>query len=596
MTDSNQTLFASVDGMAASLSNKECVFQHRQDGEVHVMTTDVLQAISLCREFQPLAQHVANIEQKIPALKGQSQAIGQVLEYLRKRDLLQSADDIFERLRTSSATPVDTRTVAIRTCDRPSELNRLLRSIEEYRQRFPADRSFVVFDDSRDGANQRANAELVAEAAGNGVQAKYCGLDWRNAVASAAQTDMNIDPAQVARLIGGVPAAPEFSGGQVWNAMLLATAGQGVFMLDDDFVLDFRQRQAARNVLSFATERERPVEFSANLELLTENLEQTNADVFSRAESMTGAGLGQLLAEPGAVDTSALRGMDWRVADNLLGNAVIKTTSVGTWGDPGMDSNLWFYLMPKEWLAEWWVGRERYFAQLRQPVITHCFDHLQVTQLNPMLPFSVDNGTLTPPATPVGRGEDLFFGMTLRYLYPNSVALNLPTMVGHRRPSSAPRDEEPRALTPSLSRLIAEYLLSRVDQCEAADPVARYRFLVGAIHDLAAADAGRRTVVLREFLSRIRADVVAQIQQTLASAPEAPAFFQSDAREWIEANGKALTNAGSLRLSDWPADLTTEDCATRLGDDLNALADSISVWPQLWQWGADRGDLLNLGR
>lgn len=596
MTDIDKTLFASVDGMAASLSNKECMFQHRQDGEVHVMTTDVLQAMSLCRSFQPLAQHVANIEQAIPALKGQSQAIGQVLEYLRKRDLLQSADGIVERLRSDPGTAASTKTVTIRTCDRPVELARLVSSIIDYQQRFPADRRFVVFDDSRDTENRNSNAKLVAEAAGNGLPTSYCGRDWRDAVANAAQADLAIDPTQVAELIGSSETSPGFTGGQVWNAMLLATAGQGVFMLDDDFVLDFRQRQAAKNVLSFATERERPIEFAANVELLAEQLDQTPVDVFAQAEAMTGAGLGQLLGAPGAIDMNALRGMDWRVVDSLLGNSVIKTTSVGTWGDPGMDSSLWFYLMPKEWLAEWWLSRERYFAQLRQPVITHCFDHLQVTQLNPMLPFSVDNSSLTPPAAPIGRGEDLFFAMTMRYLYPNSVAANLPTMVGHQRPSMPPRDEEPRALTPALSRLIAEYVLSKADQCEAAGPVARYQFLLGTIRDLAAADAGRRTVVLREFLSRIRADVIAQIQQTLASAPEAPAFFQSDAREWIEANGKALTHAGNLHLSDWPTDLTAADCAARLGDDLNALADSISVWPQLWQWAADRGDLLSLGR
>ena len=48
--DPNAPLFASEDGVVASLSNNECIFQVRRSGETHVMTYQVLQALDQTRQ------------------------------------------------------------------------------------------------------------------------------------------------------------------------------------------------------------------------------------------------------------------------------------------------------------------------------------------------------------------------------------------------------------------------------------------------------------------------------------------------------------------------------------------------------------------
>ena len=40
--DPNAPIYASEDGVVASLSNSECIFQVRRSGEAHVMTFQVL--------------------------------------------------------------------------------------------------------------------------------------------------------------------------------------------------------------------------------------------------------------------------------------------------------------------------------------------------------------------------------------------------------------------------------------------------------------------------------------------------------------------------------------------------------------------------
>ena len=54
-------LYASEDGVVASLSNNECIFQVKRSGETHVMTFQVLQALDQVREFRSLDEHVSRI-------------------------------------------------------------------------------------------------------------------------------------------------------------------------------------------------------------------------------------------------------------------------------------------------------------------------------------------------------------------------------------------------------------------------------------------------------------------------------------------------------------------------------------------------------
>ena len=47
-------LYASVEGRVASLANGEVLFYDPATDRNHVMTAQVLQALSLCRQFQPM--------------------------------------------------------------------------------------------------------------------------------------------------------------------------------------------------------------------------------------------------------------------------------------------------------------------------------------------------------------------------------------------------------------------------------------------------------------------------------------------------------------------------------------------------------------
>src|SRR5215470_3806464 len=107
--DPNAPLFASEDGMVASLSSHECIFVAKRSAEPHVMTFQVLQALDQCREFRTLDEHIARIQSTISGLTGKRDEIKRVLESLINRELLVSDAKFIERLRSAPLVPAKLR-------------------------------------------------------------------------------------------------------------------------------------------------------------------------------------------------------------------------------------------------------------------------------------------------------------------------------------------------------------------------------------------------------------------------------------------------------------------------------------------------------
>src|SRR5262252_3445318 len=112
--DPNAPVFASEDGMVASLSSHECIFVAKRSGEPHVMTFQVLQALDQCREFRSLDEHIARIQSTIAGLSGKRDEIKRVLDSLAARRLLVSDQQFVERMRSNRVEQAGMRAVFIR--------------------------------------------------------------------------------------------------------------------------------------------------------------------------------------------------------------------------------------------------------------------------------------------------------------------------------------------------------------------------------------------------------------------------------------------------------------------------------------------------
>jgi len=145
----NDKVYASVDGIALPLSDEELVFMNKESGENHVMTHQVLNAISLCQEFKPLDQHITNINLNMPELSQHVDAIEKVTEFMIKNKLFIEENEWKKELsQDGQQSSIISSGIVIRTCDRPKQLSRMLTSLLKYQKKHNTKFNVQIYDDS----------------------------------------------------------------------------------------------------------------------------------------------------------------------------------------------------------------------------------------------------------------------------------------------------------------------------------------------------------------------------------------------------------------------------------------------------------------
>ncbi len=582
-------LFASVSGVAAPLSAEEVVFFNPVDGRSHVMTQQVLQALALSRDFQPLATHIDRVAHHIPALKPQRGAIATVFEYLQKKGAMLSDEQWLQTLQappqTDDFSAADTKAFAglvVRTCDRPENLQRFLESLSVYCQRFNHRWPVHVFDDSREEKNQKLNEKICRE---SGLSVQHHGSVWQRSFIAMLEKEFPAHKAAIKWLLDRPENGNPFTGGRSWNLALLALAGKKILFFDDDFLFEPRRlKQAASPQVDFSVDAQLSVSFGANLDEIREKTEHVEADVLSDLIATVGQPLSAWLQQaPKAV--KSLQAQPLAELQRLHGNSPIKLTGNGTWGSPRAESNYWLYFLKGEQKQAFWHTRDSYLEHIEASHLLHYSPDYQTLSLGQFAPSAIDNTTLAPFAMPVDKNEDHFFNGMMLFTYPDQVALHFPWMLGHIQGEKRRRSGMNHiARRPNFNLFVTDYLLSKSEQCEASSPAQRITMAAENLRSLADADFRVLSNRLQEYMIHVRANIVSSLQEQLAQSPDAPIYWQADVRELIEANGKALASNEPPVFRGWPEDLDLGGCARRARHELKAIAQGLAVWPRLWEF------------
>jgi hypothetical protein len=590
-------LFASEDGIVASLSSQECIFIVRRTGEPHVMTFQVLQAMDLCREFRTLEDHTTRIQSTIAGLVGKKDAVKRVLESLIQRGLLLSDQSFVDRLtHAPAAATADLRAVFIRACDRPQSLSRLLKSLTEYERAHQAGRRYVLLDDSGLTANINEQRDLLREfARTTGCKTSYVGRAERAKLIERLGKAHPQAKATAARLLerDAHPHAQRFGGGRGWNLALLLSAGARMALLDDDLVLPLRRPDFARDGLNPNPDALACARFPANMEEAFAFGDEVSTDPFALHMESCGQNLGAVIQSRYPLDRGSLRGMNLGRLDTLNEKARIIATQCGSYGSSRTETALWLYQLDPESRAQFWAERGAYQRNTEVQHVWHTVPQARVMSMVNFTPFLVDNSRMLPCTNPVGRGEDGYAGALMRFCYPDTLALDVPEAIGHLQESSRKRSDKTLAASlPRVNHYMRDFVARQFGLFNAADPAKRLPFLGGVMRDLAQASETDRVKHLREYLSFVRADLIDRIQHQIEGVPDAPVYWTADARAIVQSNAKELLAKSPPRLGDWPEDLDVAGCARALGDELDLLADTCEQWPALWQFAAEQGDKL----
>lgn len=594
--DPDAPRYASQDGLVASLSNNECVFQVKRSAETHVMTYQVLQSMDQCREFRTLDEHVARILTTMPALGAQRDGVGRVLENLIDRELLVADRSWLDRLvavPAREATPL--RAVFIRACDRPDQLERLLVSLTEYERRFQANRHYVLIDDSATTEAIDRHRDLLREfARETGCKLTYVGhaeqLRLVRHLADAVPQAAAILPDLLLR----PESAQRFGGGRAWNIALLLSAGARLVLLDDDQRLPLRRLDEARAGLEPDPAMVGSAHFHRNMEEALGAGSGVVEDPFELHLEAVGQSLGALAAgERYAIERNALRGLSLNRIDHLRGDACVLGTLNGSYGSARTESGIWLYQLDAASRAELCSDRDSYLRNVEAGSVWHGRHQARASMSVGFTPFALDNSELLPCTNAQGRGEDLLFSAVTRLIRPDALVLELPVAMGHVQ--EAARKRSPRTLgahTPRFNHFVANFVQRQLPEFLAEDPGPRLGLLAANLRDIAAASEASRVNLLREYLGFVRADVIERMQQNYDSARDAPIYWQADVRTIIEANGRALVGKAAPRLGDWPESADDAACATALRDEANGLAAAWEAWPALWEHARGQGAAL----
>ena len=594
--DADAPLYASEDGVVASLSNNECIFQVKRSGETHVMTFQVLQALDQSREFRTLDEHVARILATIPSLEAQREGVARVLDGLISRGLLVSDRDFLQRVTTAaSRAPAPLRAVFIRACDRPEQLAHLLDSLADYERRFRANRRYVVLDDSasRDAANR--HRDLLREfARATGCKLTYLGSAERERLIEKLARAVPTAAAILPTLLANTGGNDRFGGGRAWNVALLLSAGARLVLLDDDHRLPLRRPEAARAGIDPNPAAAPYTHFYRNVENALGAGEEVDGDPFELHLEAAGQSLGALASGARyAIERSSLRGLAVSRLDHLRGDAPIRATLHGSYGSSRTESGVWLYQLPEADRAEFVRDRGSYLRNVELGSIGYGYEQARATSAATFTPFALDNSVLLPCTNPIGRGEDALFARVTELCHPGALMLELPVAIGHVQ--ECQRKRSPHTLsahTPRFNYFVGDFVQRQLPEFNAEDPAQRLGLLAAHLRDIGAASETGCVRQLQEYLAYARADVIERLQHQYDGAQNAPIYWQADVRSIIEANGRALIAKVPPRLGDWPQAADNASCVKLLRDETAQLAACYDCWPALWAYAREQGERL----
>lgn len=594
--DPDAPLYASEDGVVASLSNNECVFQVKRTGETHVMTYQVLQALDQTRQFRSLDEHAERVMASLGGLSGQRDAVGRVFEGLIQRGVLVSGQTFLDRLADAPARAIaPLRGVFIRACDRPDQLAHLLASLTEYERRHRANRNYVLIDDSasRDAANR--HRDLLREfARATGCKLTYVGATESQRLLDKLARAVPASAPFLSRLVLGEGDRSRFGGGRAWNLALLLSAGARFVLLDDDHRLPLRRPEDARPGLDPDPASPAVTRFYRNLENALAAGEDIDEDPFELHLAALGRPLGGLVGDARyAIDAASLRGLAMNRLDHLRSEAPVLATQHGAFGSSRTDSGLWLYQLPPESRAEFVRDRDSYLRNIEAGSIWYGHRQARVRDSATFSPFAIDNSVLLPCTNPFGRGEDALFSCVTSLCQQGALALELPVAIGHVQESQRKRSPLTLAAhTPKFNYFVVDYVRRQLPEASASEPAQRLSLLAAHLRDIAGATPRNAAQQLKEYLAFVRADLIERLQNQYDAAGDAPIYWQADVRSIIEANGKALIANGAPRLGDWPEGLDDAACAQHLRDEATQLAEAYEAWPALWTYANGQGERL----
>jgi hypothetical protein len=402
--------------------------------------------------------------------------------------------------------------LAIPTSLRPSEVRRHL---PEYLANCAAaDRRVccTIFDDSPDPAARAAYREVLREARRTSrLELRYAGVEQKLKFVKRVIDSRRVPADVVKTALFDLDACGLTTLGANLNAILLATAGEPVVVVDDD-----TSCRVGRMTTGPRPGRETAPADDVLVRPWTPGGEFELCDVWS------------FESRDAALDAVTFEDRDYlalheRALSGGPSSERVIASLHGLAGDCGWGTPAAWLFLSQPAFARLTASADRYQAacvsreivkHVERPTLTNRLDNFMSTFMG------LDNRALLPPFKPVGRGSDLAFGHLLSTCHPDAWLLTMPCVLPHAPPEtrrfspgeigrsasgtslsslfaallrawipSAPRPARALPAPPSSSDAIAEWTLAAIGSAFEDLAALPHAAFVARVHEHAHADA-----------------------------------------------------------------------------------------------------------
>lgn len=581
------TLYASIDGRVSPLANQEVIFHDPLREQTHVMTTQVLQALDLCRPFRTLDQHVGALAAALQGLAGREDAIRRVLESLVTRGLLVSDESWVEHLgRGGQREAAPFAGIFIRASGSPDSLKVLLDSLLAYEEAFAPGHRYVLIDDGGD-ASIAATRRHLMEAFARSAEVKAACID---AQAWSRIAGLLEDMTPGARETGLLLRRDAGGGdGALLNLVALLSAGQRSMLVDDHTRLPFHRHGQVQRGLDLAARVPTAFALFPSAAAALADGETFDDDPLQLHLRSCGAALGDLVNRvPGfELRREDLHGLEPSRLLHLRAGSRILGTSAGIRGPvtPGP----WLFQLDSASRAAFSDDRDHYLRVLAEPAVRRVSTCIQLQAAGVLDALMLDHSEPVPCAPDAGDAAERARANLWRVMYPDALSAQIPVTLGR----VGTRHDDTwlkKPVTPPSNAFLADAIARASEEIRADDPWARMHAVGARLDDLASASDAALRNELREYLAFARSGLIQSLQQVYETqAASAPVHWQADLRQLIETNGRALIDAGEARLADAAAPTRGE---VSLRATLRRQTAAMAVWPGLWKAAHERNEKL----
>ncbi len=543
------------------------------------------QMLAHCDRLKSLDDHADSVIRSFGLPREQRAAVREGLAGLVERNLLQDEPTVLEGLSNTQGAKEDQpprlRTLCIRTCNRPEDLTRLLNSLKAHVPESSLDRILILDDASEPAAVERTAEVIAAAEVGQMTRLVHIDRARRSEIVRRTASQSGAEPSRLTWLLEGDPDDPEASYGANLNLALLLTAGERFLMIDDDASLEPFALQPPRKGLSLRVENDFKVHFPNDQVPEARQYEKLGLNPINEHARVLGEPIAALAQHYGLQDGHLLEELSPQMIYEFSARPRIRLSTNGTLGDSGAGSMLWQYTLPAEQLAAWQENEDCYRREAFGRRVARSTLETQIGSSVTLMTTTltgVDNRELLLPVPAKGRGEDLIFGIGIRFLYPGTPCCALPWMLPHRRESHRrwSNDDLERRTGTGLTDFVASKIEDLTDTLLPDCPSDRSGVLASWLTHLAKMDQAKLVNELRRHMLRRRADMADGVKKTLSDLNASAPWLQKDLQGIIERHSQ-LQPDDTLKLKSLVKPI--QSFCSNYGQ---ALPD----WIKAWQWAA----------